>query len=118
MSQSDHIKRLRLATELKEQTPADFPPVLGSRDYTVFKEYAVINSVKNTAPLYGDLSLGPTDVALDTSYCPVFIAGFNTNQRPNRVLMSSVYFTPTPQPRYVKNTPKSLYVKNNRKECC
>jgi len=108
MSQSDYIKHLKLATKLKQQN--EFQPVLSSKDYILYKEYNIANTVKNNFPLYDNLHLsGITyvfDMPLpDMSNCPVFIECKNTNNRPYRVRMNSVYFTPRPVPIYKKQLP-------------
>jgi hypothetical protein len=118
MSQSDYIKHLKLATELKQQTSTDFPPVFESGRYTAFKQYTVVNNVKNTSPLYDEfVPTGITNIfgvpLRNIATCPTFVACTSTNTRPNRVAMSTVYFTPTPVVPYVKQP-------NNRKcsACC
>ena len=106
MSQSDYIKHLKLASELKNQS--DFNQVLDSRDYTLFKGYTIANTVKNTVQLYEQLPLpGITEVfnvqLTNVENCPKFTSCINTNQRGYRVPLSQVYFTPHIVPRYVKH---------------
>jgi len=105
MSQSDYIKHLKTATVLKNQK--ELSPVLDSANYTLYKEYAIANTVKNTVPLYEQIPLeGITnifDIPLkDVANCPVFIECKNTNTRKNRKPLASVYFTPRPVIKYVK----------------
>lgn len=99
MSQSDHIKHLKLATELKQQI--DFAPVLEEKNYTLFKEYSIMNSIKNTSKRYGQLSTPNINPIFETQQaevdnCPTFIVCHNTNQRPNRTPLSNVYYLPYP----------------------
>ena len=110
MSQSDYLKRLKLNTVLKEQTKLQ--PVLNSANYTLFKEYNIVTTVKNSLPLYQQLPLeGITNIfnmpLKDTSNCPVFIDCINTNERENRKPLSSVYYTPRPVPKYTKQLPNN-----------
>jgi hypothetical protein len=105
MAQSDYIKHLKLATEIKQQK--ELTPVLSSKNYTLFKEYTITNTVKNTATLNNDVPVpGITDVfdvqLSNVSNCPTFIECQRTNTRPNRVPLKAVYITPRPIPLYVK----------------
>lgn len=105
MAQSDYIKHLKLATEIKQQK--ELKPVLNSRDYTRFKEYTIVNTVKNTVPLYNDVAVtGITDVfemsLPNVSNCPTFIECQHTETRPYRVPLKAVYITPRPVRTYVK----------------
>jgi hypothetical protein len=99
MSQSDYIKHLKTSTVLKNQK--ELNPVLESANYTLYKEYTIANTVKNTLPLYEQLPLeGITNIfnmpLKNVANCPVFIECINTNTRENRKPLSSVYFTPHP----------------------
>jgi len=104
MSQSDYIKYKRVATELKNTK--EVLPVFESQDYTEYKEFSLENNITNTKTLYNQLIPPGKKIIFDmektTNSCPTFIICQNTNQRPNRVPMSKVYFTPIPIPSYVK----------------
>lgn len=107
MSQSDYIKYLKLATELKNQTTTDFPPVLDSQNYTLFKDYTIVNTVKNTVPLYNELKSSTNDDIFGLSLksrtnCPSFLLCNGTNARPNRVKLLSVQITPRPTNDWIK----------------
>lgn len=54
MSQSDYIKYKRIQRELKEfnEFPAKIPNVLNARQYTLFKEYALENTIVNHHDTY------------------------------------------------------------------
>jgi hypothetical protein len=110
------VRHLKLARVLKEQK--DFKPVLDSADYTIYKEYAIANTVRNMSLKYEELPLvGVTNVfdlrLRDLSNCPVFTECVNTNNRINRKPMSTVYFTPRPVAKYTKQLPN-----NKCSECC
>jgi len=104
MSQSDYIKHLKLATEIKQQN--EFAPVLEDTNYILFKEYSIINSIQNTSKRYGQLATPNIKPVFETQQsidnCPSFIVCHNTNQRPYRIPLSSIYFTPFPKKKYVK----------------
>ena len=55
MSQSDYIQRKKLATNLKTSNQTKFPNSINSEDYTLFKQYTIENTVKNTSKLYNQL---------------------------------------------------------------
>lgn len=108
MAQSDYIKHLKLATELKQQT--EFTQVLEDKNYTLFKEYSIINTVQNTSKRYGQLATPNITPIFETQQpdvnnCPTFIVCHNTNQRPYRNPLSSVYFNSIPPTKYVKQQP-------------
>jgi len=115
MAQSDYIKHLKLATEIKQQK--ELKPVLTSKDYTLFKEYTITNTVKNTKQFNNEvISPEITNVfempLPNVNNCPTFIECQLTNTRPNRVPLKSVYITPRPVPRYVKQ------LANNKCSAC
>lgn len=109
MSQSDYIKRLKLASELIEQNK--LKPVLSSKDYTLFKEYTIVNTVKNTVQLYNELPFPEITTVFDmplqnVNNCQPFIICQNTNQRENRVL--NTYSSPSPVAYYKKHRINNL----------
>lgn len=107
MSQSDYIKYLKLSTNLKNQTPADFPPVLDSQNYTLFKDYTIVNTVENSVVSYNELS-SPNKVDIfglslkPRQNCSTFLLCNGTDGRPNRVKLLSVQSTSRPVMGYVK----------------
>jgi hypothetical protein len=114
MSQSDYIKYKKITTKLAVDTKAKskLPPVLNSQDYSDYKEYVLENTVANSKTIYRRITPSTSQVVLNmeknkalvedmgTSLenCPSFLLCNNTNLRKNRVPLSGVYFTPTPQP--------------------
>lgn len=116
MSQSDYIKHIKLAEELKTQSR--FRPVLNSRDYTLYKEFVVMNNVKNSVNLYNELAMsGITNIfdmpLANVNECSNFIIGQDTNTRSYRVPMSKVYFDPQIILPYKKHR-----LMNKRYTCC
>jgi len=116
MAQSDYIKRLKLATEIKQQN--ELNPVLTSRDYILFKEYTITSTVKNTTPFNNEVtSPGITNVfempLPNVDNCPTFIECQLTNTRPNRLPLKDVYVTPRPVTHYVKQR-----TNNKCSACC
>jgi hypothetical protein len=109
MSQSDYIKRLKLATELRRQN--ELKPVLDSKDYTLFKEYTIVNTVKNNVQLYNELSFPEITTIFDmplqnTNNCQTFDICPDTNKRINRVL--NRYSFPSPVNLYKKHRINNL----------
>jgi hypothetical protein len=108
MSQSDYIKYKRVGTQLRiDSSYNKLPPVLEPQQYIDYKQYALENSITSTNLVYnhltpsGDINIfGMNKV---TTKCPSFLACTNTHSRPHRVAMSTVYYTPTPQPRTIKD---------------
>jgi hypothetical protein len=108
MSQSDYIAFKKATNELQIQS--DLSPVLGSNEYTRFKQFSIETSISNSSPRYNqqpitDLSVNVFDMEkLNTNgVCAEFIMCNGTNERPNRVALSTIYFTPVYVPIYVKN---------------
>ena len=105
MSQSDYLNFKRVSNELKIN---NFTPVFNTQDYIELKEYSIKNSITNTKLTYNQLiQPGYTKIfnmEKKITNCPTFIVCRQTNQRPNRVPLSSVYFNPSPiaPPIYVK----------------
>jgi len=111
MSQSDYIKYKRVGMILKtDNNTVKQPPVFNEKDYLDYKEFTLENPSDsaniNTKITYNRLNLKPRvyqpvwnmDKLVDCSYQKVFPVCKNTQSRTNRVPLSSVYFTPTPQP--------------------
>jgi hypothetical protein len=122
MSQSDYIKYKKVNTVLQIDARTNFLPVLTSQDYSDYKEFVLENTVTNSKTIYRRITPSTKQVVLDIdknkaqvqnmgtslSNCPSFLLCNNTNTRPNRVQLSNVYFTPTPQPlnwMQTKNAP-------------
>jgi hypothetical protein len=105
MSQSDYIKYKKTAVELKRQSA--FSPVLASADYTLYKQFQVENTVVNTAARYNTVNaFGVRSVfdieRADASGCSTFLLCRGTDERPNRVPLSTVYYTPHCPATFVK----------------
>lgn len=90
MSQSDYIKHKKASSILKTNSLVnDLEAVLSPSDYTQFKQYAIINSVKNTTPTYNQL-LGENkhklfNIEKNVSHCPTnFILCNQTHNRFNK----------------------------------
>lgn len=108
MSQSDYIKYKRVGTQLRiDSSNNKLSPVLEPQQYIDCKQYSLENSIKSTNLVYnnltpsGDINVFGMNKA--TTKCPSFFVCANTQNRPNRQAMSTVYFTPTPQPRTIKD---------------
>lgn len=89
MSQSDYIRHKRVALELRSQSKLD--PVLGSGQYTKFKEFALEHTITHNPAPYNV----PSNVSVifdmhltSASNCPQFKLCSGTNTRPNRKLRS------------------------------
>jgi hypothetical protein len=87
MSQSDYIKRKRVATELKAQTKLQ--PVIESGQYVDFKEFTLQNTIYSNKLQYQKiLPLNGINVfgiqLATTQNCPTFIICEGTNSRVNR----------------------------------
>ena len=117
MSQSDYLKYKRVSTALKIDGN-DKLPVFDSQNYVNYKQYALENTIDNTSVLYNRITPANRRVVFNmdknATNCPTFIVCRNTNSRPNRVPLSTVYFTPTPMPRTILDTKAA----NNLKTEC
>jgi hypothetical protein len=102
MSQSDYLKYKRVSTQLRVDTNNKQPPVFESKNYLDFVEYNLENTITNKKVIYNMLTPSGEQIVFNmekkVSNCPSFIGCKNTNARTNRMPMSSVYYTPTPQP--------------------
>lgn len=86
LSQSDYINRKRIVSQIQNQN--EFPPVLDSSLYTVSKSNSISSSITNSlitpSQLFQNLELNLSDD------CGKFIVCMDTNNRPNRVIHSSL----------------------------
>lgn len=123
MSQSDYIKYKRVANQLNvdnNNKNNKLAPVLSSQNYIDYSQYTTMNGIINNTPLFDVVPIpGTTNIFGMTKYvtnCPSgnFITCRNTNTRPNRLALSSVYFTPKPQPRTIEDTKHAA----NKKSGC
>jgi len=105
MSQSDYLNFKRVSNELKINK---YTPVFNTKDYIELKEYSIQNNITNTKLTYNQLQQPGYQKIFNMekkiTNCPPFIVCRQTNQRPNRVPMSNVYFNPSTimPPIYVK----------------
>ncbi len=93
MSQSDYIKRKRVAEELKEQTK--LTPVIESGQYIKFKEFSLQNSILHNKLQYQKITplngINVFGIQLETSQnCPTFEICKETNYRANRKALLDV----------------------------
>lgn len=121
MSQSDYIKYKRVSTELlidNKITNNKLSPVLSSQNYIDFSQYTIINITPNDTPTFNTVNLLGTQEIFGmnkiVSNCPTFLICNKTNTRPNRLLLSSIYSNPTPQPKTIKDTKNKV---NAKTEC-
>lgn len=119
MSQSDYIKYKKVYTELAvDKGPTKLPRVFDQGDFGDYKEYTLENTIISTKPVFNRVT--PTGVQpvfsmyRNVTSCPTFIDCSNTHLRSNRVPMSSVYFTPTPQSL---NWEQTKNAKNQKNAC-
>ena len=129
MSQSDYIKYKKINTVLQVDANDNFLPVLNSQEYSDYKEHVLENTIENSKTIYRRITPSTTQVVLDmdkrkslvqnmgtlTTNCPSFIMCNGTNNRPYRVPMSDVYFTPTPQPLNWQQTKNASWQKTGCK---
>ena len=101
MSQSDYLKYLRVSTQLSLDASKNQPPVFDPSTYLNYKQYVLQNTIKNTSITYNLIKpVGKVlifDIEKNPTNCPSTYQCINTNNRLNRIPMSNVYFTPTPQ---------------------
>ena len=91
MSQSDYIRRKRVANQLRTQSKLS--PVLNAGEYINYKEFSLENTIVSTKTDYNNLVPANVSVVFDMritsgTNCPQFILCSGTNRRPNRVLRS------------------------------
>ena len=116
MSQSDYIKYKKIKNVLSiDNNTQKQPPVFNSSDLLNFREFNLENTIPNTKIVLNRLT--PTgkqevfDMYKTVSSCSSFIDCSNTNLRTNRLPMSSVYFTPIPQPLNINEINNSTILK-------
>lgn len=92
MSQSDYIQHKRASAILKTNSmpnSKDLEAVLHPSDYTKFKQYTIMNTIKNEKPtknqLLGDNNNRIFNVEKNTTECPdIFVVCNNTHTRFNK----------------------------------
>jgi endo-beta-N-acetylglucosaminidase D len=111
MSQSDYIKHKKTSTVLKQISK--LPPVLSTNGYNEYVGYSLDKQVSNTKINYNKLiqSGYKRKFSMDLPHmneCPDFTICTGTNERSNRVPLSTVYFQPKPLPflQYDKQLPQ------------
>jgi hypothetical protein len=119
MSQSDYIKYKSISSLLRVDSSLNkLPPVLNCQNYTDFLQFSVENQIQNKKPINSRLTASNEQMIFDiekrVQNCPSFLTCANTNLRPNRKPLSTVYFTPTPQPLTINQINSRL--KNKSKE--
>jgi len=117
MSQSDYLKYLRVSTQLSLDASKNQLPVFDPSTYLNYKEYVLQNTIINTSVTY-NLIKPPGEVIIfdiekNPKNCPTINECKNTNNRLNRIPMSSVYFTPTPQPLNWQQKKDASWKKNS-----
>jgi len=116
MSQSDYLKYLKVSTQLSLDASKNQLPVFNPSTYLNYKEYILQNTIINKSITYN--SITPTgevlifDIERNPTNCPTTNECINTNNRLNRIPMSSVYFTPTPEPLNWKQKKHASWKKN------
>lgn len=134
MSQSDYMQYKKTSIELQEQSKSEnvdkLPPIFNSSQYTLFKKYALENTIVNTKESLLRLQTVGTQNVLNmekqyTNDCPHFIVCNNTTDRPNvkpvlnRPFSTSIY--PSIMPSYnlaQKSKPNQLILRNPPKCKC
>jgi len=118
MSQSDYIQYKKDFTILSIDASLNFLPVLNSQDYTDYRGFVLENTVipsinypkkmvyrniqdPNNQTIFNMKKSKSQVQNIGTSLtnCPSFLMCNKTDKRLNRVPLSKVYFTPTPQPK-------------------
>jgi hypothetical protein len=115
MSQSDYIKHKKTSTVLKQISK--LPPVLSTKEYSEYLGYSLDKQVSNTKINYNKLiqSGYKRTFSMDlphTNDCPDFTICTGTDERSNRVPLSTVYVDPTPLPflEYNKQIPQCVCI--------
>jgi hypothetical protein len=116
MSQSDYIKYKRVATQLYLDASYNQTPVFTSQNYLDYEQFALENTVQNWSNNYSLMTPSGEQIVFNmekrTTGCPAFLICKNTNRRPNRIPLPSVYFTPTPQPLNWEQKKNASWLKN------
>ena len=98
MSQSDYLQRKKLGTELKTSNQTKFPNSIDSQNYTLYKQYTLENTVKNTSKLYNQLlqngRIRVFNMEISTNTCPTYTICKNTQTRPYRKLTNPAAMNP------------------------
>ena len=98
MSQSDYLQRKKLGIELKTSNQKKFPNTIESQDYTLYKQYTLENTIKNTSKLYNQLlqngRIRVFNMELSTTTCPTYTICINTETRPYRTLSNPAPMNP------------------------
>lgn len=108
MSQSDYLKYKRISTilDINEKRNTDLP-VFESQQYLNYKQYSLENTILNTSKLYNRITpknqINIFNMDKTVTDCPSFIVCRGTHLRPNRVAMSTVYYTPTILPKTIND---------------
>jgi len=123
MSQSDYIRYKRIATELKNDNKSSpnnkLLPVLEQGQLLKYKQFSIVNTIVNTKPILNMLT--PTvpsgtqpvfQMNKVVAGCATFAVCNQTQARPNKVAMSSVYFTPISHPLTIKQRNEATNLKN------
>lgn len=88
MSQSDYLKRKKLATELKNDHATNHPSVLNSKQYLNYLSYSLGNNIENTKITYNKIVPSTKhnifNIEQTTTNCPDFECT-DSSKRPNRV---------------------------------
>lgn len=116
MSQSDYIKYKRIANELKNDQSKHLP-VFKQSDYLSYKQFTLENTITNTNPILNMLTptgVKPVFQMNNAKYpCATFeVCNTNLASRANRVPLSTVYFTPKPQPLSILVRNEAANLKN------
>jgi len=123
MSQSDYIRYKRIATELKNDNKSSpnknkLLPVLEQGQLLNYKQFSIENATDNinTKPILNMLTPSGTKPVFNMNKvvagCATFAVCNGTHGRPNKVAMSSVYFTPISHPLTIKQRNEATNLKN------
>ena len=122
MSQSDYIRYKRIATELKNDNKSSpnnkLLPVLEQGQLLNYKQFSIVNDPNNinTKPILNMLTPSGTQPVFQMNKvvtdCATFAVCNATHGRPNKVAMSSVYFTPVSHPLSIKTRNEATNLKN------
>lgn len=98
MSQSDYLKRKRVATVLYNDST--LYPVFSEKNLLDFKQYSLENTIVNSKPTTNRIVPSNKQVVFGiqqtVSSCPTFTVCSGTNTRPNRVPLTGVLCQPVP----------------------
>lgn len=131
MSQSDYVKRKRIASQVasKNRSPInreDNPAIFGSQLLTQLKQYDLENTIVNTRPKFNqllpssDLRVMEMNLRQPVVACKTYRTCnndiYNTSNLPNRVLVKTFYDFATDKPFVDPSTmvPHSLSTANSQ----